>query len=284
MTKVNHKWSLLFGMGLIFGGAGLIPGFSSGTMAYLFGVYPLLIGTYAAVIKTPKNPQVWMDVFVLLAAMGLGAYLVSIFLNYVLTAFFYPVMWVFIGFVFASVLPLIDKIKSVSSTHRYFSRLSLFFPFLLSLSFIQPFNVIPLPTPEFLGDGIFFVSSMFAALAGLLPGISGSVAWIAMGQYGRFLMAVNQILIPDLILYISGSLMGYILFSSLIDVLLNKFPLISYLVLTTITLLSVVWLIEFDASWTALGWLFNAFVPLVLGFLFVFAFYLKNKTQQERLS
>lgn len=284
MTKVNHQWGLLFGMGLMFGGAGLIPGFSSGTIAYLFGVYPLLVGTYAAVIKTPQDPKVWGNVLVLLVAMGLGAYLTSIFMSYLFTAFYYPVMWVFIGFVFASVLPLFDKIKHISTSRKFTARLSLAFPVVLSLLFFNPLPSIQIPTPDFFRDGIFFVSSMLAALAGLLPGISGSVAWIAMGQYGRFLIAVNRIVIPDLLIYISGSLLGYILFSSLIDKILSRFPLISYSILTTLTLISVVWLIQYEPSWLLIDWVFNAFIPLTLGFLFVFVFYLKNKWTEGRLT
>lgn len=282
MLKVNRRLIFLFLLGLMFGGAGLIPGFSSGTIAYLFGVYPVLIGTYASLLKSPKQLSTWVDVGVLLVAMGMGAYLTSIVVNFVYTAFYYQVMWVFIGFVIASIFPLLDKIKRISSNKNLVFSFVSVLPIILGVFLIYEFRSQTLiPTHGFLSVGIFFVSAMLAALGGLLPGVSGSVVWMALGQYPRFLFAINRIVFADIAIFIVGSLVGYVFFSSLIEKVLDKYPLISYTLLTGLTLASSLWLIEYQSNWTLLDWMTQAIVPLIIGFVVVMLVYKYYMVKKE---
>lgn len=94
---VGKRQLILYGM--VIGGAGLIPGFSSGTMAYVLSVYPLLVGTFASVVKAPSSWLSWINAIMLIISMGLGAYLTSFVIGFLLLRFEDPLMWMFIGFI-----------------------------------------------------------------------------------------------------------------------------------------------------------------------------------------
>lgn len=124
---------------------------------------------------------------------------------------------------------------------------------------------------------------MVAAIAGLLPGISGSVVWIASGEYARYLNAINQGVIQDLIVFILGSFKGYVVFSLAIESLLRRFPMHSYTVLTGFTLASMLWLLRFDVTWNALTWVTQAVLPMLGGFGLFYSLYWRYLNQKRRL-
>jgi uncharacterized membrane protein len=121
--------------GVLMGGAGLIPGFSSGTMAYTLSIYPLLVGTFAGVIKTPLHWLVWVDALILMMFMGLGAYLMSFVIEFLLIYLEIPMMWLFIGFILGSVFLL--RLEFDASTTPQWVLSSLIMTFcLFLLSFV----------------------------------------------------------------------------------------------------------------------------------------------------
>lgn len=138
MVKAISKIIQVLGYGFVVGAAGLIPGFSSGTMAYAMSVYPFLIGIYAAVLKQPTAWSSWGYAVLLLVSMGLGAYATSFFISYILWQHEVPVMWVFIGFVLGSVLFLRLEIQPSAYVKWFTYSLALAFLLVAFATFVLP--------------------------------------------------------------------------------------------------------------------------------------------------
>lgn len=120
-----------------------------------------------------------------------------------------------------------------------------------------------------------------AAIAGLLPGISGSVIWLASGQYPRYIGVINQLVVGDLIVFILGSFLGYVVFSVIIEHILKRYPVATYTWLSGLTLASILWLIRIDWSWSWVDWFSQAIIPVILGFSIFYAVY-RHYQHQKR--
>lgn len=265
----------LIGLGLLLGGAGLIPGFSSGTLAFVTSLFTTLIATFSNVFKHPTSKESWGHLVILISAMGLGAWLISMPLNYLLNNFEAPLMWLFIGFVFASIIPIQHEIKRVSHSLKTLNlaRFLTVLTVILLASAILSFELTEDTMLLDPGRGVFFLSAFFAALAGLLPGVSGSVVWIGFGQYGRYLNAIQDFVLVDLALFAFATVLGYILFARLIEAMMQKQPMIAYAILLGLTLSSVLWIGKVNWNWSIIEWTLNVIIPLVIGYLFLYVLY-----------
>lgn len=265
----------LIGLGLLLGGAGLIPGFSSGTLAFVTGLFTLLIGTFSDVFKHPTSLTSWLKFGILITTMAVGAYGVSIPLDYVLGAFEGPLMWMFTGFILASIIPIQHEIKTISDSLETL-QLARFLTIVTVISLataIVSLNRTQDTFPVYTGPSVFFLSAFLASLAGLLPGISGSVVWIGMGQYTRYITAINQLIWVDLIMFGIATVLGYIIFARLIETFIQKRPVIAYAVLLGFTLSSVLWVAHIDWRWTVIEWGFNVVGPFTIGYGALFMLY-----------
>jgi len=274
ITKISVTKLII--LGLLLGAAGLVPGFSSGTLAFIAGLYTLLIGSFANLIKKPTEKDTWVHFIVLLSSMVIGAWLISNPINILLDNFEYPLMWTFIGFILASILPIQLSLKPYKNDKKSSQRS-------LLISLIVVIVVVTLqvllsgevnePVVQDGGGFVFTLSALFAAVAGLLPGISGSVVWIAFGQYDRYVIAISSIVLSDLFLYAVGTLIGYILFSLIINYWIEKFPFYSLSLLLGLSVSSIAWIFTFDANWNLLDWMIQAIIPMILGYIFVYVIY-----------
>jgi putative membrane protein len=274
ITKIRVTKLII--LGLLLGAAGLVPGFSSGTLAFIAGLYTLLIGSFANLIKKPTEKDTWIQFIVLLASMVIGAWLISNPINLLLENFEYPLMWTFIGFILASILPIQLSLKPYKNDKKSSQRsllISLFVVIIVVTLQILLSGEVDEPVVQDGGGFVFTLSALFAAVAGLLPGISGSVVWIAFGQYDRYVVAISSIILSDLFLYAVGTLIGYILFSLIINYWIEKYPFYSLSLLLGLSISSIAWIFTFDANWSLLDWMFQAILPMILGYFFVYIIY-----------
>lgn len=264
-------------LGVLLGGAGLVPGFSSGTLAFVTGLYGLLIATFSNVFNKPKSLESWGKLAILVTSMALGAFVISVPLNVLLDQFEIPLMWVFTGFILASIIPISREIKRLAESPKMLnlSRFLTVLTVVLLTSAILSLELTQDTTLSLTGRGIFFLSAFFASLAGLLPGISGSVVWIGMGQYSRYLTAIETFVWTDLMLFVIATLMGYVLFARLIESLLKKNPLMTYAMLLGLTLSSVLWIVQIEWTWSFMEWAINVILPFVLGYGLMYGLYQK---------
>jgi putative membrane protein len=243
----------LFASGIVLGIANVIPGVSGGTMAVIFGVYDRLIGVITFHVK--KIFSEWKFWLPLLAGIIAGIILFSKLITVLFDKYPAPTKCFFIGIILGSIPLIYNRAKTPGST---------FMPVSGSISAIIALLVVlcmVLVKPEgrtldfsqvnLLGIVFLFAAGVIAAVAMIIPGISGSFMLLAMGVYGTVIAAVSGltgplsavikgnhdiaaiigtlwqpllILIPFGIGVIAGLLAG----AALVRVLLDRAPLQTY--------------------------------------------------------
>lgn len=277
MTIRRYELLKLIGLGLLLGGAGLIPGFSSGTLAFVTGLFTTLIATFSNVFKHPTSFESWMKLGILVLFMGLGAWAISAPVDFLLERYEIPLMWLFTGFILASIFPIQLELTRLSGSLKTLNqaRFLTVLTVILLASAILAFELNEDTTLIDQGPGIFFFSAFFASLAGLLPGVSGSVVWIGTGQYGRYITAIQTMVWVDLAIFAGATILGYILFARLIEALIHRRPIISYALLLGLTLSSVLWIVQIDMTWSLTQWTTNVVFPLIIGYGALYTLYKK---------
>lgn len=210
------------------GAADVVPGVSGGTMAFILGIYERLLRALhtlnleaAKLLVTFKFKALAKHVdwkFLLALALGMvGAiwFFTHIFsLPHLLETQKARVYAFFFGLVFATVLLLLWQQSSTKARHV----LLLFAGAVAGFSMIS-LGYMKLPNAYW----AVFVSGMLAICAMLLPGISGSYLLLLLGQYHTILYAVSEHLWLVIAIFLSGALVGMLLFVRLLLLLLKKF-------------------------------------------------------------
>ncbi len=223
----------LIGIGIVLGVSNVIPGVSGGTMAVVFGIYDKLISVITINLK--KIFSMWkfwlpLAVGVGIGILGFSTILVSLFENYPI-----PTNWFFIGLIAGSLPLIISKIKS-SCVDAQYPPLSVVTAMLIALalmivmdilqgeSFSQDIHVTLSPTLF----AFLLASGFLAAVAMIIPGISGSFLLLAIGSYTTVITAVSQVNIPLLLPVAVGVPLGLLGGAKLIRILLEKAPSQTY--------------------------------------------------------
>lgn len=226
LKQVIKKYSFLGLRGIGMGAADVVPGVSGGTIAFITGIYEELVNSIKSInleaIKlffTGRWPSFWKQIN--------GSFLLAVFTG-----------------VFISILSL-AKVLEYLLDHHPILIWSFFFGLILASSYIVSRKIKQWDYPRIValvgGIGIaFYITSVtpttttdafwFIILAGalascamILPGISGSFILLLLGKYTFALHAVNERIIPDILLLGSGALVGIVLFANLLSWLLKKY-------------------------------------------------------------
>jgi len=230
----ERKLRLVF-TGLTMGLADLVPGVSGGTIALLLGIYDELL--YTVKLMTGKVPKLFLAGkfkqafllipfgFLLPLATGL---LLAIFglvrvISYLLEA--QPVLvWAFFfGLVLGSVFVISHRVK------KWTARRGL----LMTLGFGLTFILVGLPSMSGSDSSIaVFATGAIAITAMILPGISGSLIMVLLGQYEVIINAVSDRNFATMTLFALGALCGLALFVRLLTWLMKHyhFAVIAFLV------------------------------------------------------
>ena len=232
--------------GMAIGIANAIPGVSGGTIAFVLGIYEKL--TYSisslpiALIKFR-----WKDVaesLKILIPVFLGA-IISIFLflniiNFSFANYPIPTKIFFVGLVLGS-FPFVTK-----TVEKY--DLKVFFAFFLGASIMAIFVYFDINEPEinktavesasssdfsFIYGVKLFFCGIAAAIAMVIPGISGSLLLLILGEYENISYFVSNITanfnyIYPLIFLGIGIVIGIFAISKLITILIQKYRTIVF--------------------------------------------------------
>lgn len=207
------------------GTADLVPGVSGGTVALLFGIYQDLL--HSITIVTGKFPKKVLQGKLKEALQILPLTFLTLIFAGILTAIFalvgvitylldnQPVLiWsLFFGLVFGSSLIISKRITWGINTTIILVISSLVTFFVLGVS--------PLNGSE--SNIAFFVTGMIAIVAMILPGISGSLIMVLLGQYKNVINAVSERNISDILYFVGGAVIGLALFSHLLKWLLHNY-------------------------------------------------------------
>lgn len=223
----------LIGIGIILGVANVIPGVSGGTLAVVFNIYDRLINVITLDIK--KILKEWKFILPLIAGMGLGIILFSKLITFLFANYPIQTNWFFIGIILGSI-PMIYKRFDFAAKEKSSGRVGGLICALVALVIMavmtytevsEAGNVIQ--TDLTLGLAIkLFIGLAFAAIAMIIPGISGSFLMLVVGIYSTIIAAVADLNIPLLIPGALGIVAGLLGGAGLVRFLMAKVPAHTY--------------------------------------------------------
>lgn len=217
--------------GAVFGIANIIPGVSGGTMAVIMKVFDRIIDILTLDFKKIKENFVFIIFFGIGAVSGIGA--AALILKNLFELYFVPTQMFFTGVIMGSI-PFIFKIAVTKETPM--KKINII-PFVIGM-------VITL-LPLFISDGmktiptdseptvslliIMFIFLFIAAVAMIIPGLSGSMVLMLLGGYPLALSAVTELKFTFLIVMLLGAVLGLVAGGRLISFMLKKFHQGTYL-------------------------------------------------------
>lgn len=220
---------VIFLKGFLMGSADVVPGVSGGTMALITGIYERFISALRSVnfnfvvmfFKRDKEgareswgaidfPFLVPLVLGILSAILVGARVVV----YVLETAPGPTYAFFFGLILASAGFVSKYVERIDGKHLMLGILGFVIVFYLTgMDEILSNHSLP----------IIFVAGAISVCAMVLPGISGSLMLLIMGQYEYILTALNEWDMKVLMTFGAGAVTGILLFSRLLHWLLEHY-------------------------------------------------------------
>lgn len=218
---------LNFFKGIGIGVANVIPGVSGGTMAVLFGIYDKLIDAIANFLKADKAKKIEYIKFLLplLIGCGVGILAFAKIIGYLYENYPIYTKGAFIILVLPSI-PVIIKGENFSNVKNILA-------FAFGLMFVIGFFMI---TYKFSGNS-FAKQDVFTTLYGLkltlcgalaggamiIPGISGSLLLLALGEHENIINYIGAVDIIPLLYFGVGVGIGILLFTKIINYFLVNY-------------------------------------------------------------
>lgn len=226
MTKKNE---ITIWKGVITGATMIVPGVSGGSMAMILGIYDRLISAISSFRKDVKGNLLFLTRFV--AGTGIGMFLFSRPLSWLLGHYPMPTMYFFLGAVFGGI-PVIEKKSGV----RKFA-LDVILYMLIGVAVVLLISAIPAGIFDISsGNGFVYwfalcVMGVLAATALILPGISFSHFLLILGMYDSLLEAIKSFDLTFLIPLSVGLLVGIASFSKFLERVMEQWPKQTYLII-----------------------------------------------------
>ena len=225
--QINREYILIFLKGMIMGASDIIPGVSGGTMALITGIYERLINaignihihTLQHLIRGEKEAfregvRAVDPLFMgsLLAGIGVAALIMSQIILFLLNEYAVETYALFFGIILASSVLIFAEIKRRGADIIAF----------LIAGFAVGFVIAGL-NPTSMGHSlpVLFITGAIALCAMILPGISGAYITLLFNQYEYLLNAIHTLALPELITYMTGGVIGLLLFSRTLQYLLR---------------------------------------------------------------
>lgn len=210
--------------GCAMGMAGVVPGVSGGTIAFISGIYEELLDSIRSVEATAlrlllrfRLAEFWRHIngrFLLPVLLGIAVAIFSLarLMTYLLTNHPIAIWSFFFGLIVASALLVARQIG------RWDWRTVLAFAVGAAAAWW-----ITVATPAETPDDWWFVmlSGAIAICAMILPGISGAFILLLLGKYQYIMHAVGEFDIPVIAVFVIGAAAGIISFSHLLSWLLK---------------------------------------------------------------
>lgn len=222
--KLKYFGRLVF-TGLSMGTADVVPGVSGGTIALLYGIYDELLYSIKIVtgqalrlilkrkIKEALNLVPFGFLLPLLLGILGAIFGLAAIVTYLLDTHPVYVWSLFFGLVISSANVISRRIHKWSAG-RYVC---------LGLGIITAYILVGLPAAQAQASGLSMaITGAVAICAMILPGISGSLIMVIMGQYENVLDAVQTFSVNLLAPFAIGAVTGLALFSRVLTWLLRE--------------------------------------------------------------
>ena len=225
----------LAGIGLALGITTAIPGVSTGTIAVVFNVYYRLIGIITPDIR--KIFAAWKFWLPLVIGGMAGIFFFSKVITFLFSNYYVSTNWFFIGIIIGS-LPMVyrnvrrpDVRGSESAIPAFSSIVSgvIALAIMVVMAVFKPAeesSYYTVLTPQLFG--ILAAGGMLAAIAMIIPGISGSFLLLVIGLYRTIVQAVSDINLSLILPVALGALIGVLAGAALVRFLLKKAPKETY--------------------------------------------------------
>jgi len=225
---MRYLLGLIYGM--VYGVALVVPGLSGGTFLIIFGCYDVICEAFSLNIKSIKKNFIFLVCFGIGAVSGLIGFAHAIV--YLFTTFGVQTSLFFMGLILGGI-PLIYKLATQDEKVKPICIL----PFLIGLSLVVTLFVMKNlgmfgtdvnQEQNFIFIIRIIIYSFFAALAMIMPGISGAFVLVAFGVYDLFMAALKGFEFPVLIPAGIGVVLGIVVGAKLVLLVINKFKLMVY--------------------------------------------------------
>ena len=242
---------ILFMKSVLIGIALVLPGLSGSLMAVLLGMYETIVTWMSSVRKNIINLSV------LALGTGIGILLSAKLVLSICVR--YPIQsnWFFLGLVAGGLPVLIGHVREKYFTVNCIPVMLLGFIGVFTLSVLSPAGgafQTSIDHVRHIGDGMRLLLAGFVSCGlMMLPGVSGSVLLILMGQYGTVYGAISDLsvrenwlrVMPICLLFGIGGLLGVLLVSNLMRRALRRYDSgVQWLILglTSGTCAALVWI------------------------------------------
>ncbi len=229
------KYIFVFLKGLAMGAADVVPGVSGGTIAFITGIYDLLLDSISKInfglikkLKEEGVKSVWEHIngfFLLSLFAGIACSILSLAKVIKFLLLEYPIgVWsFFFGLILASIVYLLRELKTVDT--------KAILGLVVGTVFVILLSQIP-GQKDATNLAYIFFCGMIAICAMILPGISGSFILLVLGAYSTvFIDALANKDILVLGVFGSGAIVGLLSFSKFLKWILDRYKNTTFAVL-----------------------------------------------------
>lgn len=227
--------------GMVMGIANIIPGVSGGTMAVSMGIYDKLIGSVTHLFKEFKKS------ILTLLPIGIGMVIGIIGLSFIIEDAFeyFPIQTnlFFIGLILGGLPMIYGRVKGNKIQLRHVVAFLIMAGIVIGMALVgevdKAANVLEFNVVNCI---ILFFVGLIAAATMVIPGVSGSMVLMLLGYYNSILGCITG-LVEALLAFDVNAVISYVLvlvpfgigvvggvfaIAKLIEILLNKCPIVTF--------------------------------------------------------
>ena len=220
------KYLMLMCKEFIIGVAKIIPGVSGAIIAISFGVYERLVKIMSRPLQIKLDDLKFLVSLLIGAALGIGVLCKGV--KWCLEAYYLPTMLLFIGLIAGGIPEITNEITK--------NKINVKIVFVFIVSFTVLYFLVNLNGGENITAGknfIYFLIGVIESLTTIIPGVSGTAIFMALGWYETLLSIFESITnfnidVTTLLLFFSGFIISTILISKLITWLFDNKKVMAY--------------------------------------------------------
>lgn len=210
-------WILRFIKGIFIGSGFILPGVSGGALAAVFGVYERIISFLAHITRDFKKNVLYL--FPLGLGGITGVFLFSFVVSFLLGEYETQILWFFVGCIIGTVPALWYQAGKEGRQERHI--IILIIGFILSLAFmLYGERLFGGSIPQ--NPATWTLAGSLIGLGVIIPGLSPSNFLVYLGMYKDMSDGIKDMNFMIIFPIVIGAILTVLLFSKIIDYIINK--------------------------------------------------------------
>lgn len=231
------KILLLVLKGIAVGVSNVIPGVSAGTLLVLLGIYDQLIEAVGHFLTNGARRKEYFRFLLPLVLGAVGGVLAfANLISFLLEQHLVPTQFFFIGLILGSIPTVIGMHGDMRPSVVRVVAFGLAVGLVVLLSAGERHGIgesFGADTPALLALSLFVGVGFFAGGAMVTPGVSGAYVFLLTGTYGPIVQALASLTRPPvqwgvIVAVSGGAALGILICSRLIDLVLKKYPAVTF--------------------------------------------------------